>query len=130
MARTTYSEEPYPTIEEACRLDDVQLLSRTLLAQGVTTTNHSETNLSLLRYACIQCFRFKALTTLAYILSDCGFSTDKISSIDVSHTPDLSTRVIDVLLAYGWNINKRDLRFDPTSKPFLWHVLRNEDLVK
>jgi hypothetical protein len=131
MAYIRPSEEPCPTIKEACRLDDVQLLSRTLLAQGITTTNvNDESSSWLLHYACEQCFCYNALMALTYILSDLGFSTDNISCHDIPRAKDVSTQILDVLLAHGWNINKRVNRAGRPSGPFLWAVLENEDLVR
>jgi hypothetical protein len=125
------NEEPCPTIKEACRLDDVQLLSRTLLAQGITATNINDDSSSwLLHYTCQQCFEHSALAILTYILSDSGYSPDNISNHEMNRPRDLSTQILDVLLAYGWNINKRVNSAGRPSGPFLWTVLENEDLVK
>jgi hypothetical protein len=92
-------EEPYPTIKEACMSDDVQLLSRTFSACGVTTakTTPHEDTFALLRYACGQCLQHNALATLTYILSDCGFSTEDISANHMVPTQGL----LDVLLSHG-----------------------------
>jgi hypothetical protein len=123
--------EPYPTIKEACISDDVQLLARTFAAYGVTTTNPDKD--ALLRYACRNCLQHNTLATLCYILYDCGFSTKNISVNDMFPFPKqgLSTRILDVLLAYGWDINKRDLSGRSTTcEPLLWWVLEDEDLVK
>jgi hypothetical protein len=130
MGFKRWNEGPYPSIEEACRSDDVQSFSRIFLAEGVTTTNHNEDHIALLHYACRQCFQYDAVATLTYILTDRGFSTDNISAYDMIPTQGLSTRILDILLACGWNVNKRDLRVGRTSEPLLWWILDNEELVK
>lgn len=129
MAGLTWNQEPFISINEACISGDVQSLSRIFSAHGVTATNHNKDHIALLHYACRQCFRCNAIAILTYILTECGYSTDNISCEDVG-TQALSTEILDVLLAHGWNINSRVGNTKFLTAPLLWKVLGNEDLVK
>ncbi|KAF2485057.1 hypothetical protein BDY17DRAFT_95911 [Neohortaea acidophila] len=129
MSRPNYDEEPYLSIRKACETDDVDLLSRVITPEMVAMKPMPDRTFTLLDFACDTSIRHNATSVLSYVVSDCKFNVQSLDTGNIAGISNVSTGILDILLAHGWDINGYDLSSPRKQLPFLWRVLSKDYLV-
>jgi hypothetical protein len=119
---TAHSRPPRPRtlVLKACQTDDVSLISQAISI--ASSPGSRETDQELLSAALTQSIRRNASKVLTYVLEH-GAEVPAYSNLNLEKQP--TTGILEILLAYGWDINARRAG----DQPFLWEVVGDSDLV-